>query len=112
MIPNAESAAKNVIAAHNHGTVGDVSRALAEYRDALMATAQEREHHHTKMIEAYRRAAEETVGWVQAIQGHIADRNYGMAENGCENLLAQLPHDFGAQTFHPMLDRHFDDGQA
>lgn len=54
--------------------------------------------------EAHRRAARKAATFVEAIQQHIQERNYGAAEQACGWTLGKLPYDHGAQEFYPLYD--------
>jgi hypothetical protein len=54
--------------------------------------------------EAQRIAWGMAVRLVEKVRAHIELRNYGLADMEAEELLKQLPHDHGAQTFFPLMD--------
>lgn len=48
----------------------------------------------------------EIVACLRGISGHLASNNFGLAADAVAELLSELRHDYGAQDFTPMHDRH------
>lgn len=62
--------------------------------------------------EAQRTYDNEIVARTKEIEGHLRAANYGLAGEAIAALLSELRHDYGAQDFTPMFDRHVAAAQA
>jgi hypothetical protein len=58
--------------------------------------------------QAQSRSWDETVVQIKFAIAHIEEMNFGQAKSCLSQLLEDLPHDFGAQTFFPLFDRNLE----